>query len=167
MRIANRKRLRFAVFLAFACVSWLLRVFAQAGDSVPGRVRLTAEQDHQRLMERLHIAMLRRGPSGDPKAADAANVDESKVPAYPLPDPLVLKNGKKVEDAQTWWKVRRPEIVEEISEQMASRRVELIAARDRLDDDARRAHEASEKERILQRIQDFFGLGEVQRRSRI
>jgi len=121
MRIANRKRLRFAVFLTFACVSWPLRIFAQAADLVPGPVRLTAEQDHQRLMERLHIAMLRRGPSGDPKAADAANVDESKVPAYQLPDPLVLKSGKKVEDAQTWWKVRRPEIVEEFDREIYGR----------------------------------------------
>ncbi len=39
------------------------------------------------------------------------NYDESKIPAYSLPDPLVLQNGGKVENAQTWFKKRRPEIL--------------------------------------------------------
>jgi len=72
-------------------------------------------------MELLHISSLRRGPSGDPKAPDAANVDESKVPPYTLPDPLVLKNGKKVQDAGAWWKLRRPEVVEEFDREILGR----------------------------------------------
>lgn len=40
-----------------------------------------------------------------------ANYDESKVPSYTLPDPLVLENGERVADAQTWWGKRRPEIL--------------------------------------------------------
>ena len=39
-------------------------------------------------------------------------VDESKVPAYTLPDPLTLKDGRRVRDADTWFKFRRPEIVQ-------------------------------------------------------
>ena len=39
------------------------------------------------------------------------NYDESKVPSYTLPDPLVLQNGKKVKDSKTWFKKRRPEIL--------------------------------------------------------
>ncbi len=39
------------------------------------------------------------------------NYDESKVPEYTLPDPLVTADGQKVTDAQTWQTVRRPEIV--------------------------------------------------------
>jgi hypothetical protein len=39
-----------------------------------------------------------------------ANYDESKVPAYSLPNLLVLNNGSNVEDAETWKNVRRPEI---------------------------------------------------------
>ncbi|HEU4634682.1 MAG TPA: acetylxylan esterase [Edaphobacter sp.] len=39
------------------------------------------------------------------------NYDEAKVGTYTLPDALKLDNGKKVTDATTWWKKRRPEIV--------------------------------------------------------
>ena len=41
-----------------------------------------------------------------------ANYDEAKVPPYTLPDPLVMANGQKVADAETWRKQRRPEILE-------------------------------------------------------
>ena len=41
-----------------------------------------------------------------------ANYDEGKVPEYKLPDPLVLENGSKVADANTWWDQRRPEILQ-------------------------------------------------------
>ena len=40
-----------------------------------------------------------------------ANYDESKVPNYTLPDPLVLSNGAPVRDAKTWTAKRRPEIL--------------------------------------------------------
>lgn len=40
------------------------------------------------------------------------NYDESKVPAYTLPDPLVTRTGEKVTDAETWRQVRRPELLE-------------------------------------------------------
>jgi len=39
------------------------------------------------------------------------NYDESKVPAYTLPDPLSLANGRRVADAATWHARRRPEIL--------------------------------------------------------
>ena len=56
---------------------------------------LTSEQDHQRILDLLGIKTLRRGPDGDPKSPNAANVDESKVSPYTLPDPLTLKNEKR------------------------------------------------------------------------
>ena len=40
-----------------------------------------------------------------------ANYDESKVPPYTLPDPLVLSDGGKVTDAKSWSEKRRPEIL--------------------------------------------------------
>lgn len=39
------------------------------------------------------------------------NYDESKVPEYVLPDPLVLENGRPVTDAATWRRQRRPEVL--------------------------------------------------------
>ncbi|MDP2894961.1 MAG: acetylxylan esterase [bacterium] len=38
--------------------------------------------------------------------------DEEKVPQYTLPDPLVMLDGSKVTDAETWQAKRRPEILE-------------------------------------------------------
>lgn len=40
------------------------------------------------------------------------NYDESKVPQYTLPDPLVTADGKQVGDAATWRQKRRPEILQ-------------------------------------------------------
>jgi hypothetical protein len=40
------------------------------------------------------------------------NYDESKVPKYKLPDPLVLSTGERVVDKATWQKKRRPEILQ-------------------------------------------------------
>jgi len=82
---------------------------------------LTAEQDHQRLLDLLHIQSLRAGPSGDPKLPNAANIDESKVAPLYLPDPLVLNNGQRVTTAARWWEARRPEIVEEFDREVYGR----------------------------------------------
>jgi hypothetical protein len=39
------------------------------------------------------------------------NYDESKVPAYTLPDPLVCEDGTPVRDRRVWEKRRRPELL--------------------------------------------------------
>jgi small-conductance mechanosensitive channel len=52
----------------------------------------------------------------------------------------------------------RPEAAEQFSKTLAKRRVELLAAAGGLDDEARRAKMASEESRILDKIQQFFGL---------
>lgn len=75
-------------------------------------VQLTSEQDHQRMMDMLHIQSLRPGPSGNADAPNATNYDEAKAgPSSPAPNPLVFRNGKLVTSAKEWWKKRRPEIV--------------------------------------------------------
>jgi (4-O-methyl)-D-glucuronate---lignin esterase len=45
------------------------------------------------------------------KSGHISNYDESKVPPYSLPDPLVLSSGKPVRNADTWTKQRRPELI--------------------------------------------------------
>ena len=49
------------------------------------------------------------------------NYDESKVPPYQLPDPLTLANGRRVRDAETWSKRRRPEILRLFEEHVYGR----------------------------------------------
>jgi hypothetical protein len=86
-------------------------------------VELNAVQDHRRLLDLLNITSLRPGVDGrNLKAPNAANYDEAKANPYPvLPDPLVMNNGKRVTDADTWWKRRRPEIVEAFDREVYGR----------------------------------------------
>jgi GH35 family endo-1,4-beta-xylanase len=97
------------------------RALVRAG--FPAPVELTAEQDHQRMLKLLGIERLRPGVDGYNRAApNAVNYDESKGgPTTPLPDPLVLKNGRRVTDARAWWDKRRPEIVEEFDREVYGR----------------------------------------------
>jgi (4-O-methyl)-D-glucuronate---lignin esterase len=88
----------------------------------PPPLQLTAEQDHQRILNLLHITSLRRGPDGDPKSPHAANLDESKATTYTnLPNPLLLKSGKRVRTAKIWWQERRSEIVEDFDREIYGR----------------------------------------------
>jgi hypothetical protein len=82
-----------------------------------------SKEDRQKMMDQLHIASLREGANGsNPQAPNYANYDESKANPYPgLPDPLVLKNGKKVTTAAMWWNQRRPEIVEDFDREIYGR----------------------------------------------
>ncbi len=89
----------------------------------PDPVKLTPQEDHQRLMDLLHIKEVRRGRDGNNKESPYyANYDESKANPYPtLPDPLVLKNGKKITKASDWWNKRRPEIEEDFDREVYGR----------------------------------------------
>ena len=67
------------------------------------------------------------------------NYDESKVPAYRLPDLLVCQDGTRVRTPEDWFKKRRPEILELFRREMYGRapgrpprmRFELIERSDR------------------------------------
>ncbi|MBE6181627.1 MAG: acetylxylan esterase [Rikenellaceae bacterium] len=50
--------------------------------------------------------------------AQKTNYDESKVPSYTLPDPLVFNNGKQVKNERQWQKKRRKEIIEIFAQEM-------------------------------------------------
>jgi hypothetical protein len=115
-----------ALALVFcAAVSWLPAQTAPAPgnpQAAPPRpaptpeqlaIQAASEKDHQRMMDLLGIHELRPGASGSANGPNPANYDESKANIYPnLPDPLVLKNGKRVTTAKAWWKERRPQLVE-------------------------------------------------------
>lgn len=49
------------------------------------------------------------------------NYDESKVPPYTLPDPLVCCDGQRVTDAKLWREKRRPEILHSFVENVYGR----------------------------------------------
>jgi hypothetical protein len=85
-------------------------------------VTFTTEQDRQNMMDQLGIQALRPGPSGDEKAPNHANYDESAANPYTnVPDPLRLNNGEKVTTPQMWWDVRRPQIVHDYEQYVYGR----------------------------------------------
>ena len=88
----------------------------------PKPITLSAQQDHDNMMKQLGIKSLRPGPNGNENAPNHANYDELIANPCPhLPDALTLNNGKKVASADIWWKQRRPELIEDIENQMYGR----------------------------------------------
>lgn len=110
--------------LCFAVAVAVAGFFAPALSAQPlsESAKQALAEDHRNMMEQLGIKALRPGPSGNEKAPDAANIDESKANPFPnWPDPLKLKNGKAVTSARTWWNQRRPEIVEDFEREVVGR----------------------------------------------
>jgi hypothetical protein len=64
-----------------------------------------------------------------PAQAPKANEDESKVPSYTLPDPLVMQDGTRVTTPEQWRTGRRPELLRLFQEQMYGRTPEAPARR--------------------------------------
>ncbi len=101
-------RMTRAVLLALT-----LPLLPAAAQTQPAPVQLTAAQDHQRLLDLLHITALRPGVKQQATAANPVNYDESKANPWPnLPNPLVLNDGKPVTSAKIWQTQRRPELLE-------------------------------------------------------
>jgi hypothetical protein len=99
-----------------------IALLSGAALAVPAPAQWTAEQDRADMMRQLGITALRPGPSGDERAPNHANIDEASANPYPvLPDPLTLKNGRKVADAKTWFDQRRPEILEDYTREVYGR----------------------------------------------
>jgi hypothetical protein len=127
MKIALQSRFVAGILLAFALAIPGSVLKAQTGAAasqagLPAPVNFTAEQDHDNMTQQLGIKALRPGPSGNEKAPNHANYDESKANPFPdLPDPLKLKNGEKVTTAEVWWSKRRPEIVEDFEREVYGR----------------------------------------------
>ena len=114
------KKLTVIIFTTFML---LAQVYAQPSKQAMDSIIRLSRMDYQNMQDQLKITSLRRGVNGsDPKADNAANYDEAKANPYTnLPDPLVLKNGKKVTTAKMWWNKRRPEIVEDFDREILGR----------------------------------------------
>ena len=117
--------LTIAIMLVFDSYGQLT---LQQTDSVRRRqvqdsIRNLTNEDHKAMMVLLKIDSLRPGANGsNPNAPNAANYDEAKANPFPtLPDALMLKNGKKVTDAKTWWNKRRSQIVEDFDREIYGR----------------------------------------------
>ncbi|HEY1788788.1 MAG TPA: acetylxylan esterase [Verrucomicrobiae bacterium] len=85
--------------------------------------RAAIEADQQRMMGLLGITALRPGRDGShTNSPYYVNYDEAKANPYPdLPDPLVSNNGLKITTPELWWKLRRPEIVEDFDQDIYGR----------------------------------------------
>jgi hypothetical protein len=96
--------------------------FSRADSLRMDSINKLTQRDYNNMLSQLHITSIRPGPSGNPQAPNAANIDETKASTYTsLPDPLTLKNGRKVTDEKTWWAKRRPEIVEDLDREVYGR----------------------------------------------
>ena len=94
----------------------------QKSGGYPDPVTFTTQQDHQNMMDQLGLKSLRSGPSGNESAPNHANYDPTIADPYPqLPDVLTLRNGRKVTTAEQWWKLRRPEIIEDFEREVYGR----------------------------------------------
>jgi hypothetical protein len=93
---------------SLACVLLCGLLALSASTTQPAPVKLTTEQDQQRIMQLLNLTSIPPGADGR-----HPNLDESKANPYPsLPDPLKLNDGEKVTTSRAWWDLRRPEILE-------------------------------------------------------
>jgi hypothetical protein len=113
--------------LCLFCALAASAVASSQSSAVPPPVALTAEQDHQNMMDQLGIKALRPGPSGDEKAPNHANYDESRANPFPnLPDPLTMQDGRQVATPEMWWTSRRPELLELFSKYVYGRVPNLL-----------------------------------------
>ncbi|XOV91769.1 MAG: acetylxylan esterase [Bacteroidota bacterium] len=62
------------------------------------------------LLAIVFLLQVKAQPTRTETAGIPINYDQSKVPTYTLPDPLILENGEKVTNSKTWINERRPEI---------------------------------------------------------
>ena len=116
------KKVLYLLFALFVSSASAQQASKATTSSYPPPVNFSAQEDHQNMMDQLGIEALRPGPSGDEKAPNHANYDESLANPYPnLPEVLRLENGKKVNTPDMWWKKRRPEIVEDFEREVYGR----------------------------------------------
>ena len=119
--MVNTNKTFLKVFLTLLAYTFNFS-FGQFSQAERDTIAKYTQIDYQQMIDLLDLQKddLRPGASGNPQAPNAANSSEEKVNQYTLPDPLILKNGKRVENAEIWWEKRRPEIVEDFERDLWS-----------------------------------------------
>jgi hypothetical protein len=84
----------------------------------PSPLQLANTAERLRIMKELKISAI---PPGAVSSSPATYNEDEANPYPDLPDPLTLKNGRKVTSANTWWKQRRPEILEDFQREIYGR----------------------------------------------
>lgn len=91
-------------------------------NAAPVPLNWTTQQDHRNMMEQLGIKRLRPGPTARAGTTNSANYDPAKANPFPnLPDPLIMKDGRKVITADLWRQQRRAEIIEDFEREVIGR----------------------------------------------
>ncbi|MBI5083064.1 MAG: hypothetical protein HZB13_00475, partial [Acidobacteria bacterium] len=115
-----RSAFQWAALLT-ACTAFC-HISPASAQTAPAPKSWTTAEDHRNMMEQLGIKALRPGPSGNEKAPNHANYDESIANPFPdYPEILRLKDGRPVTSPEMWWKLRRPEIVEDFEREVLGR----------------------------------------------
>ena len=110
--------------LAMATAAALAGGAGVASQAPASPVQLANEQERQRMLDLLGIKTLPPGASG----TSPATYDESVANPYPmLPDPLTMKDGRKVTSA-AMWPARRAELLEQFEREVYGRRPANIPA---------------------------------------
>ena len=119
------QRLAAAAVIALALASVVPFVWADGAavasaqsdvQRFPPPVIFQGNGDHRNMMEQLGIRALRPGANpNDPSIYDEANANR-----YPLPELLLMKNGKRVTNTRQW-QARRAEILEDFEREVYGR----------------------------------------------
>lgn len=116
--------MKYFILIAFLFLSF--SSYSQMSQQARDSINALSKADHQLMMDMLGIKSLRLGPSGNPEAANAANSDESKATVYTsLPDPLIFKDGSKINTPKEW-EARKLEIKEEFDQEIYGRMPENV-----------------------------------------
>ncbi len=119
----SQRRFISCAFAGVAFAGSLSVLMAQApATPPPNPVQIANEQERQRELDLLGIKSLPRGASGN----SPETYDESVANPYPkLPDPLTMKDGRKVTTA-AMWPARRAELLEDFEREVYGRRPKAI-----------------------------------------
>ncbi len=115
--------------LLVGALLWTADAWAQPGAPTPSpevaaaRAELARRtgEDYADMQRQLGITAMRPGPSGNPSAANAANIDEATANPYAdIPDVLVRRNGARV-TTKAAWIARRSELLDDFSREIYGR----------------------------------------------